>query len=132
MTESPDYMQLPASAPDPRDLPEQLVLAFAPLHKRAFGIAIGLALASAVFVLTVFHVLARPQNAIELSLLAQYFYGYTVSWKGAVVGSLWGFFSGFVAGWFVAFSRNALMATWIFLGRARSELTATRDFLDHI
>ena len=125
---------LPSTRPraDREEIEARLVLAFAPLHKRAFGVAVGLAAGGGVLALTVFHLVVQPQNAIELSLLAQYFYGYTVSWQGAFVGAFWGFFSGFVTGWFLAFSRNALLAIWIFLGRAKSELTATRDFLDHI
>ncbi len=113
-------------------MPEQLVLAFAPLDKRALGIAVGLTLGAGVFALTAFHLIASPSNAIDISLLAHYLYGYTVSWKGALVGSFWGFFSGFVAGWFTAFCRNMLIAMWIFVGQTKAELTATRDFLDHI
>jgi len=65
-------------------------------------------------------------------LLAEYFYGFTVSWRGAMVALAWGFFVGFVAGWFVAFCRNLTMATLLFVTRTRAELTATRTFLDHI
>lgn len=113
-------------------MPEELVLAFAPLDKRALGIAVGLTLGTGVFALTAFHIIASPSKAMDISLLAQYFYGYTVSWKGALLGSVWGFFSGFVAGWFTAFCRNMLFAMFIFIGRTKAELTATRDFLDHI
>lgn len=120
----------PEAGPEP--LPEEIALAFAPLHKRALGIAVGVTFGLLVFAVTAFHVLARPHEAIQLWLVSQYFYGYTVSWQGAFVGFFWGFFTGFVAGWFLAFSRNLLLATWIFLGRTKSELTATRDFLDHI
>ena len=120
------------SGAGPKTLPEEIALAFAPLHKRAFGISVGFTFGLLVFLVTAVHVLAEPQEAIPLWLLSQYFYGYTVSWQGALLGFFWGFFTGFVAGWFLAFSRNLLLATWIFLGRAKSELTATRDFLDHI
>ncbi len=113
-------------------LPEELILAFAPLHKRAFGTAVGLALGFAVFLLTAFHLVLRPQEPIDISLLANYFYGYTVSWPGALIAFFWGFFAGFVAGWFTAFCRNLMLATWIFIGRAKADLRATRDFLDHI
>ncbi|MBA2243901.1 MAG: hypothetical protein H0W11_03025, partial [Gemmatimonadetes bacterium] len=64
--------------------------------------------------------------------LAEYFYGYTVSWPGALVGGFWGFVVGFVAGWFVAFCRNLVIAATLFITRTRAELAATRDFLDHI
>ena len=119
---------LPGSAP----LPRALELAFAPLYKRAFGIAVGTAAGLCVFALTAFHLLVQPPAALNIGLLSEYFYGYTVSWPGAVIGGLWGFFSGFVAGWFVAFCRNLTLGIMLFIGRTRTELEATRDFLDHI
>jgi len=109
-----------------------LSLAFAPLHKRAFGMAVGAAAALLVSGVTLFHVVAQPPDAGYLRLLANYFYGYTVSWQGVVVGGLWAFLTGFVAGWFIAFCRNLVIAVSIFITRTRAELRETRDFLDHI
>jgi len=111
---------------------EQLALAFAPLHKRAFGIAIGLACATVIVMLTLAHVILRPEPAPNLALLRFYFYGYSVSFRGALVGGFWAFVAGFVAGWFVAFCRNFVVAVSVFLTKARAELMETRDFLDHI
>jgi hypothetical protein len=108
------------------------VLAFAPLHKRDFGIACGTAAASLVVVLTVVHLIRSPGSAYPLGLLSQYFAGYNVSPMGALVGGLWAGFAGFVAGWFLAFSRNFIMAVTVFLIRTRATLAANRDFLDHI
>jgi len=113
------------------ELDEPLILAFAPLHKRAFGIAIGVVSGLLLFIVTAYQVLVPP-DAGGTALLAQYFQGYTVSWTGAFVGLLWGFGVGFVMGWFVAFVRNLVIATSVFITRTRQELRATRDFLDHI
>ena len=110
---------------------EQLKLAFAPLDKRAFGAAIGSAFAALIFALTMFHVIAQPDGP-EIGLLRFFFYGYSVSWAGAFIGAFWAFVAGFVGGWFVAFCRNFVIAVSVFLTRARAELRATRDFLDHI
>lgn len=110
----------------------QLALAFGPLHKRALGLAVGTASGAIVFLLTVFHVVVRPDPAPQIGLLREYFTGYTVSWPGAVVGGLWAFTVGFFVGWFIAFARNLVIATSIFITRTRQELAATRDFLDHI
>ena len=107
-------------------------LAFAPLHKRALGMAVGATAGLLVFVFTLFHLIVQPAEGPNVGLLAEYFYGYSVSIQGAVVGLLWGLFSGFVAGWFLAFTRNLAVATSIFISRTRAELQATRDFLDHI
>lgn len=106
--------------------------AFAPLHKRALGVATGLTLGLGLFAITAFHLVVRPASAPPIELLAQYLYGYEVSWRGALLGSWWGFVVGFVGGWFVAFVRNFSLAAWIFVIRTRAELAQTRDFLDHI
>lgn len=110
---------------------ERLSLAFAPLHKGAFGAALGVAAAAVVIAVTVIHIVKRPE-APNVGLLRFYFYGYEVSWLGALIGGFWAFVAGFVAGWFVAFCRNFVIAVSVFLTRARAELQATRDFLDHI
>jgi hypothetical protein len=109
-----------------------LQLAFAPLHKRAFGLATGAAGATFMLLLTVVAKLSTLAKGFPLYLLGEYFYGYTVSWSGAVVGGLWGFVVGFVAGWFAAFCRNFALAVSAFFIRTRAELNATREFLDHI
>ena len=114
------------------DLPRRVTLAFAPVHKRAFGVATGLATGLALFVLTLISLVLGPDAQQPLTLLNQYFAGYSVSPKGAVIGLLWGFGTGFVMGWFVAFCRNLVVAASIFWIRTRAELSANRDFLDHI
>lgn len=113
-------------------IPQDLQLAFAPLHKRAFGIALGTANALVCFSITALYLLRSPEPPIRLGLLAEYFYGFTVSWRGAFVALGWGFLVGFVAGWFAAFVRNLAVATALFITRTRAELRATGGFLDHI
>ena len=115
-------------------VPQALVLAFAPLHKRALGTAIGTAFGLVIFGVTAIHLIRQPApgDALRLGLLVQFFYGYDVTWLGAFIGFAWGFGVGFVAGWFVAFCRNLVIAISIFITRTRAELNATREFLDHI
>lgn len=118
-------------------MPEQimerdLALAFAPLHKAALGIATGTAAGLAVFLVTAAHLLLAPEGQTGLQLLGQYFAGYELSWTGALIGAAWGGFVGFVAGWFCAFTRNLIVAVWLLIVRARADMEATRDFLDHI
>jgi hypothetical protein len=116
----------------PDDLYPALRLVFAPLHKAAFGTATGVAGALLLASLTLYALLSERARAFPLQLLDQYFTGYTVSWGGLIVGTVWGFAVGFVAGWFIAFCRNLAMAIVAFSYRARAELDETRDFLDHI
>jgi len=68
------------------ELPAALALAFAPLHKRAFGIAIGTACGLTLFLFTAVFLLRDPEHGVGLALLSQYFKGYTVSWPGALIG----------------------------------------------
>jgi hypothetical protein len=134
---SPRVNPLPSrapAAPEGADLDSELELAFAPLHKRAFGLAIGAALGLLILAVTWVHLLLAPADleGPNLWLLGHFFYGYRVTPAGSLVGLAWGGFVGFVAGWFFAFCRNLVIATSIFVTRARAELLETRDFLDHI
>jgi hypothetical protein len=124
-------MTIPDKAPID-ELPLPVTLAFAPVHKRAFGIATGVTVGLLVFVATVLETLRNPVVPSPLRLLNEYFAGYTVSWLGAFIGLAWGIVTGFVMGWFVAFCRNLVVAASIFWIRTRAELRANRDFLDHI
>lgn len=119
-------------AESPPGLPNSLALAFAPLHKRAFGVAIGTVCALSVAAMTLIYLARGSPDDINLGLLKAYFWGYTASWAGVLIGGWWGFVAGFVAGWFLAFCRNAAIAISVFLIRTRSQLGDTRDFLDHI
>lgn len=111
---------------------DPLLLAFAPLHKRAFGVAVGLTFGLTVFLSTAIVVVRSGVPAPDIGLLAQYFAGYEVSWRGAVIGAFWAGLAGFTAGWFLAMCRNLVVGITLFMVRARSEIDQTRDFLDHI
>jgi hypothetical protein len=106
--------------------------ALGPVHKVALGIAVGAVSGVAVFALTLFHVVLTPQDALGIALLSQYLAGYSVSWAGAFVGLFWGILIGFVAGWFVAFVRNVVIASRVLMIRGKADLAQSRDFLDHI
>src|SRR5688572_33389876 len=112
-------------------LPPSATLLFAPVDKRAFGVAIGTVTGLGIFTITAIDLL-RGTPWRGLALLAQYFAGYDLTWDGALIGLAWGFAVGFAAGWFVAFTRNLAMAVSLFILRTRAELDTTRDFLDHI
>jgi hypothetical protein len=123
-------MEFQPRAADPAD--SELRRAFAPWHKRALGVAVGLTAAMCVAALTAFHVVAHPPDAPNIELLSHFFYGFTVSWQGVLVGAWWSFFTGFVAGWFTGFVVNFVLATWLLVMKAKTDLSQTTDFLDHI
>jgi hypothetical protein len=109
-----------------------LARAFAPVHKRALGLAVGVTSGGFVFLLTAFHLLTKPDPSLPIGLLGQYFYGYKVTWTGAFAGLWWGFVAGFAAGWFVGFLRNFGAATWILLIRTKTVFSQANDFFDQI
>jgi hypothetical protein len=110
----------------------ELRRAFAPWHKRTLGLAVGLTAAAATSAVTAFHVMFAPPTAPNLALLSQFFYGYTVSWTGVLVGAWWSFMAGFMAGFFIGFVVNFSLATWLLVVKAKADMSETTDFLDHI
>lgn len=115
------------------ELPPHLRFVFAPLIKRAMGFAVGCAAGSILVFLTVFQWSRTGVSDQYLWLLANYFPGYDPgTWHGPLVGFFWVFWCGFVMGWFFAMMRNLLVAIWTFSIRAKAQLEANRDFLDHI
>jgi hypothetical protein len=143
---------LPARRPEsaPRDLPSahdpadplsslpdatldrMVAAAFAPLDKRAFGVAVGVAAAAVIIFVTVADLLVDPHRLFPLGLLGVYLRGYDVTLAGALIGALWMFGVGFVAGWFAAFARNVVLAIVLIVIRARLHLLQTRNILDHL
>lgn len=100
-------------------------------HLGALGAAVGLTAGVGLFVVTAGHVVLGLQH-LPLGLLGQYFYGYDLSWGGAVAGLLWGGAVGCVAGWLLGFVHNFTVRTWVLLIRARYEPRQASDLLDQI
>lgn len=123
MTPEPDLSQIK---------PVPIAFAFAPIHKAALGVAVGLVFGLLILALTAFHVVLRPTDALDIGLLSHYFYGYDVSWTGGLIGLCWGVATGFVLGWFMAFVRNLVVSITVFALKTKAELERTADFLDHI
>lgn len=115
-----------------QEIERQLALVFAPLDKRALGIAFGVALGLGIVAVTFLSMMLDPERRVPLGLLNEYFYGYEPTAAGALVGGAWGFVTGFVWGWFLAFCRNLVLAIWLMMVRVRADLSSSRGFLDHI
>lgn len=67
------------------------------LSKRAFATANGILWALAVFGATIYVLIKGGGNT--LVLLQQFFWGYSVSFPGAILGLIYGFVWGFIFGW---------------------------------
>ncbi|MCL4523062.1 MAG: hypothetical protein M1453_09150 [Acidobacteria bacterium] len=114
-------------------LPSPLLLAFAPMHRTAMGAAFGVVLGGLLFLMTMALVVkgGYPVGP-TLSLLGQFFFGYTVTFPGAFVGLFWGWSVGFLLGWGFAVVRNLIVWSWLVLIRSRAEMEEYGDFLDHM
>lgn len=112
-------------------LPPRAAVIVAPLKPVALGVAIGIFAGALVAAVTAAHLVVLPREAWHLELLAQYFRGYSVSPLGVVVGAGWGGLAGFVAGWLLAFARNAAVRLWLGFVQTKANLEKS-DFLDGI
>lgn len=120
------------SSPVNPALERRVVLAFAPLDKAALGLGFAAASAIAVATVTILALLRDPTRSFPLDLLSVYFYGFSVSYAGALIGAGWAAVVGFCWGWFLAFARNLFFAIWLMTLRVRNDLETSREFLDHL
>jgi hypothetical protein len=118
--------------PEDNTVDRRLLRAFAPVHRSALGIAAGVVLGAQLFGATVISVLRGVFPAPNLNLLSQFFWGYSVTWKGAFIGLVWGWVVGFVLGYGFALARNTVVWVWLTVIRSRAEMEQYSDFLDHL
>jgi hypothetical protein len=50
-----------------------------------------------------------PQVGVHLQLLSQYFYGYSVTWKGSLLGLIYGAITGGAVGWLIGAVYNGVV-----------------------
>jgi len=74
------------------------------LNKKAFGLATGILTGVIIFVVTIYVMIKGGGNTIVL--LQQFFWGYNISFTGAVLGLIYGFVYGFIYGWIFAWLYN--------------------------
>jgi glycosyltransferase involved in cell wall biosynthesis len=84
--------------------------AFAKLDALALGTGVGALCGGGICAMTAL-LLIKGGHPIgpNLSLLAQFFPAYSVTWMGSLVGFLWGFVAGFFFGYSFACARNTAM-----------------------
>ena len=85
-----------------------------------------------MFAITLFHVVLRPQDALDIALLSSTSPGTASPGRAHSSACSGGILIGFVAGWFVAFVRNLVIASRVLMIRGKADLAQSRDFLDHI
>lgn len=116
---------------EPAAADKVIIEAFARLDRIALGFAVGTLCGFSVFLATIFLVLKGGEVVgPNLALLAQFFYGYTVTITGAFVGLVYGFVSGFVLGWLIGLLRNSLMSAYLIALKTKAALTTSLDSID--
>ena len=120
--------------PEEEALADELIEAvFARLDAVALGAAAGAVMGLGVFLATAILLLkGGPVVGPTLSLLSQYLIGYSVSWRGALVGLIEGGIVGFVLGSLTGWSWNWMHRVYAYLVRRKAEADAERDLLDKV
>lgn len=109
-----------------------IIRAFARMDKFGFAAALGTVSGLLIFTATLWLVIKG--GAIvgpKLSLLSQYFVGYSVTVEGAFIGLGYTFVWGFLFGWLFAYLRNVSLAFYIYRVKKKTEMLSFSDFLDH-
>jgi len=102
------------------------------IDKLGFATATGSISGLIVFLATIFLVIKGGEVVgPKLQLLNQYFFGYTVTLKGAFVGMAYSSAWGFIFGWLFAYFRNLFIAFFIYRVKRKTEFLKFRDFIDH-
>jgi hypothetical protein len=116
---------------DEEALDKLLPAVFSRMDQLGLATAIGSVCGLLTFLATIWLVVQGGAGSIYLQLLNQYFFGYTVTVKGAFIGMAYSFSWGFLSGWLFAYLRNFSMAYYIYRIKRKAELFTFRDFLDH-
>lgn len=75
------------------------------IRKRALGLSLGLIWGLTILLGTWWLLIFGHKGEI-MSKLSLFYFGYSFSWGGAVIGFLWGFVDGFIAGVLIAWFYN--------------------------
>ena len=76
---------------------------------RTFAIAVSLIGGACLFLMTAWLLIKGGENTGQhLTLLNQYFWGYSVTWPGAFIGFLYGAFVSAIAGFLIGYLYNRI------------------------
>jgi protoporphyrinogen oxidase len=105
---------------------------FGRLDKLGFATALGSVSGSLIFLTTIFLVFKGGEIVgPNFRLLSQYFFGYSVTLKGAFIGAAYSFSWAFIFGWLLAYLRNFFVGFFVYRIKRRVEMLSFKDFLDH-
>ncbi|OGU70294.1 MAG: hypothetical protein A2V93_11340 [Ignavibacteria bacterium RBG_16_34_14] len=75
------------------------------LSKRALGLSFGLVWGFTVLLAT-WWLIIIDASGTTISTLSKFYFGYTFSWLGGLIGFIWGFVDGFIGGVIIAWLYN--------------------------
>jgi hypothetical protein len=104
---------------------------FSRMDQLGLATAIGSVSGFLTFLATIWLAMKGGAASSYLQLLNQYFFGYSVTVKGAFIGMAYSFSWGFLFGWLFAYLRNFSVAYYIYRIKRKAELLTFSDFLDH-
>jgi hypothetical protein len=108
-----------------------LTRSFAKFDNTALGMACGVVSGLFLFIATIFLVIKGGEHVgANLSLLAQFLPGFTVTVVGSFIGLGYGFVIGFIGGWLFAFLHNVTMAIYLFVLQFMTNIPAITDYID--
>jgi hypothetical protein len=116
-----------------RAVEEAFAVTFSKVDRVALGVSAGVTCGALLMLATLFLVLKGGEVVgPHLSLLSQYFPGYSVTLMGSFVGAVYAFLTGFIAGWFYAFFRNTTMLVYFALARRSAERQLIQKLLHYL
>jgi len=89
---------------------DEISQTLAKIKTEALALVSALIGGAGLFVMTVWLVIKDgPQVGQHLQLLSHYFFGYSVTWRGSIVGLFYGALTGGVVGWAIGTIYNKLV-----------------------
>ena len=110
-----------------------LTRVFPKLDRVAFGLSLGTASGTLLFLATLWLVL-KGGDVVgpNLQLLSQYFPGYRVTAWGSLLGLVYAFMAGFIGGWVFAVLRNGVVLFYMAIIRRHAEFYHLRRLLEYL
>ena len=133
VNEGEEYHEEVTKEPEKEAALERLfAVVFARMDKLGLATALGVVSGLLVFMATLWLIIkGGPVVGLRMQLLREYFFGYSLTVKGAFIGLVHAFFWGFLFGWLFAYLRNLSFAFFIYRIKRKAEVLKFRDLLDH-
>jgi hypothetical protein len=92
------------------DEDEIILSTVAHIHATILAVICGLVGGGVIFLMTAWLLIKGGETVgPHLRLLSQFFFGYSVSWGGSLIGFIWGFVYGAIIGWIIGKIYNRII-----------------------